>query len=379
MERVATTGKTTSVANKLKVGPLKKLYKYMTPEAISVAGGLPMDTCFPFKSIDVNLEGGEHFHLENSKTLLMNYTRGDGIAPLKTWVTEHVKQLHNPREGTESCVTVGSSDAWAKILQLVDTEAIMYDNFAYGTAINIAEVMGKKSIGVPFDEHGMIPEQLRQSVQEARARGITVNLIYMIPVGQNPVGITMPTERKEELYRVCQELDLLIAEDGTQLAVQVVVAVMLTTTSTTTSTMPMSQESKDCPGKWPQTLGRGASIFSPAANHHLHYRSFLSMDTDGRVLRLDSLSKLVAPGMRMGWISGPSQFIEKYMLLQECTSQFPSGLSQSIFTGLTRHHGQDGFNVYAKSIQRHYKSQCKVLMNALTEHFPPGFVQYTRP
>lgn len=226
MERVATTGKTTSIANKLKVGPLKKLYKYMTPEAISLAGGLPMDTCFPFKSVDVNLEGGEHFHLENSKTLLMNYTRGDGIAPLKTWVTEHVKQLHNPRAGTESCVTVGSSDAWAKILQLVDTEAIMYDNFAYGTAINIAEVMGKKSIGVPFDEHGMIPEQLRQSVQEARARGITVNLIYMIPVGQNPVGITMPTERKEELYRVCQELDLLIAEDGTQLAIQVVVVVV---------------------------------------------------------------------------------------------------------------------------------------------------------
>lgn len=45
------------------------------------------------------------------------------------------------------------------------------------------------------------------------------------------------------------------------------------------------------------------------------------MDTDGRVIRLDSLSKLVAPGMRMGWISGPNAFIEKYMLLQEATSQ----------------------------------------------------------
>lgn len=53
----------------------------------------------------------------------------------------------------------------------------------------------------------------------------------------------------------------------------------------------------------------------------MKFRSFLSLDTDGRVLRLDSLSKLVAPGMRMGWISGPSAFIEKYMLLQECTAQ----------------------------------------------------------
>lgn len=69
------------------------------------------------------------------------------------------------------------------------------------------------------------------------------------------------------------------------------------------------------------TIGGMPASFPRAAYHRMYHRSFLSMDTDGRVLRLDSLSKLVAPGMRMGWISGPSQFIEKYMLLQECTSQ----------------------------------------------------------
>ena len=45
------------------------------------------------------------------------------------------------------------------------------------------------------------------------------------------------------------------------------------------------------------------------------------MDIDGRVLRLDSLSKFIAPGMRLGWIAGPSDFVAKYLLFQEMTSQ----------------------------------------------------------
>jgi hypothetical protein len=70
-------------------------------------------------------------------------------------------------------------------------------------------------------------------------------------------------------------------------------------------------------------------------------KSILSMDTDGRVIRLDSLSKFVAPGVRIGWIAGAPQFTEKYQLLQEMTSQFPSSVSQvcsgsmSIFSCVT--------------------------------------------
>lgn len=59
------------------------------------------------------------------------------------------------------------------------------------------------------------------------------------------------------------------------------------------------------------------------------------MDTDGRVLRFDSLSKFIAPGMRMGWISGPSAFIEKYMLLQESTSQVCRKNAQEVIAKLS--------------------------------------------
>lgn len=50
-------------------------------------------------------------------------------------------------------------------------------------------------------------------------------------------------------------------------------------------------------------------------------RSFLSMDTDGRVIRFDSLSKFIAPGARIGWVSAHPDFVQKYILLQEVTTQ----------------------------------------------------------
>ncbi len=74
------------------------------------------------------------------------------------------------------------------------------------------------------------------------------------------------------------------------------------------------------------------------------------MDSDGRVLRLDSLSKFICPGSRIGWIAGPSDFIAKYLLLQEITGQFPSGISQSAFNGLMKHWGRNGLNDHVKKV-----------------------------
>lgn len=103
------------------------------------------------------------------------------------------------------------------------------------------------------------------------------------------------------------------------------------------------------------------------------------MDTDGRVIRLDSLSKLIAPGMRIGFVSGPAEFIEKFMLWQEGTSQFPSGLSQAVFYGLVQKWDSEGLHNFTKNIQQHYKDQCEVLTSAIREHFPDGTVEYTLP
>ena len=212
-----TEEKVSSVFKKLKVGPMKRLYQYYTPGAVNLAGGLPMESTFPFHSIDVNVTGEEHdsFTLTKGKDLTLNYHRGDGLPVVKEWILNHMKEIHHPPNSiTDCCVSVGSTDAWSKVLTLIDTDAVVYDQYAYGAAVNTSNSLGKQAIGVGSDSEGMLPDALREAVITARQSGINVNLVYLVPVGQNPTGTTISEKRKAELYEVCRELDLLIAEDG---------------------------------------------------------------------------------------------------------------------------------------------------------------------
>lgn len=72
------------------------------------------------------------------------------------------------------------------------------------------------------------------------------------------------------------------------------------------------------------------SLYYLAVSHHL-YRTFLSIDTDGRVLRMDSLSKTMAPGLRLGWLTAPQDFLDKYQLLQEISSQVDPSIGCFLF------------------------------------------------
>lgn len=82
----------------------------------------------------------------------------------------------------------------------------------------------------------------------------------------------------------------------------------------------------------------------------LSIRSFLSMDTDGRVIRIDTVSKILSPGMRLGWVTGPEDFIAKYVLLQSQTANFPSSFSQSVMLGLVKHWGEEGLHSHLQNV-----------------------------
>ncbi len=207
--------KVSSIFKKLKVGPMKRLYKYYTAGSINLAGGLPMDSTFPIASMNVRLNDSSSFEMQRGKDLFLNYHRGDGLPPMKQWIQKHVEELHAPPcNSTDTCITVGSTDAWSKILSLVDSDIVLFDRHAYGAAVNTCESLGKKPIGVMTDGEGMIPSSLKEAVIIARENGMSANLVYFVPVGQNPTGNTISSKRKAELYSVCNELDVIIVEDG---------------------------------------------------------------------------------------------------------------------------------------------------------------------
>lgn len=338
----------TSIAyQKLEVSPIKGMYKYYTPTAVNLAGGIPLNSCFPFDSMDIHLSGehaaGNIFSLENGKSLHLNYHNGYGLDSLRNWTRAHVKALHDPPRAFEVSMTIGSTDAWDKIVTMISGSCVLFDQYIYGISLTACKKGGKRAVGVPGDEFGICPSSIRDTVLRLRDQGETVSMLYTVPTGHNPTGITIPYSRKQEIYKVCQELDLLIIEDDAYYYLY----------------FPDDQTPglKDLP------------------------KTFLSMDVDGRVIRFDSLSKFIAPGMRVGWVVAAPDFIQKYVLLQDITTQFPNGVAQSIVYGLFEHWGFDGFHEHMMKIQAHYAKQRDVLIKSLNEVFPEksGRVKFVVP
>jgi aromatic amino acid aminotransferase I / 2-aminoadipate transaminase len=108
--------------------------------------------------------------------------------------------------------------------------------------------------------------------------------------------------------------------------------------------------------------------------------SFLTLDVDGRVVRLDSLSKVLAPGIRLGFITAPAQLIERLVRCIEVTSQAPSGFTQSIaYQLLSQHWGHEGFLQWLIHIRSEYTKRRDVCCRAIDKYLPKQVMGYTVP
>lgn len=158
----------------------------------------------------------------------------------------------------------------------------------------------------------MIPESLEHVLKNWDGGKKRPNLLYIIPTGQNPSGSTLTLERKKkvhlqranlifQIYELCREHDLIICEDDPYYHLQ----------------LPERE---------------GASVekvrIVPNPSHLGQSQTFLSMDVDGRVLRFDSMSKIISGGLRMGWVTGPKYLVERVQLDQQSSGLHPSGISQ---------------------------------------------------
>lgn len=192
--------------------------------------------------------------------------------------------------------------------------------------------MGVKLEPVRIDQDGLIPEALEAKVKKCPSGRV----LYSIPTGQNPSGASLTPERKRAIYEIACRHNLLIVEDDPYWYLQ------------------LDQERRD------------------------KNVSFLSMDVEGRVLRMDSFSKVISAGLRLGLATGPAPLVEKMQIIQQCTSLHPSGLSQTILLSVLEHWGQQGLAQHIDGIQHFYRTQRNHFLRALQTHLE-GLVDYTVP
>ena len=108
--------------------------------------------------------------------------------------------------------------------------------------------------------------------------------------------------------------------------------------------------------------------------------SLLSMDTDGRVMRMDSFSKVIAPGSRTGWITASEQIVERFVRHSEVSVQNPSGISQILlYKLLDESWGHGGYLDWLINLRKEYTRRRDVILHACETHLPREVASWNPP
>lgn len=165
-------------------------------------------------------------------------------------------------------------------------------------------------------------------------------------MGQNPTSGVLSLQRRREIYKLCCEYDIIIAEDDPYWYLQY-------PTATAVNTTTIGDASN-------QSFNPDVAIFANAELRPESWKSsgfkfldslvpsYISVDTEGRVIRMDTFSKTVAPGCRLGWLTAQPALIERLLRITETSTQQPSGFVQSVIAELLLGPHQNGIHPNSK-------------------------------
>ncbi|KAL1743962.1 pyridoxal phosphate-dependent transferase [Schizophyllum fasciatum] len=359
--------------------PLKDLFKYMTLDGmLSLAGGLPHPDMFPFRSVNVTAydydtplatvedvaavrtadvfvpKTADGAHSTNLSTTLQ-YGDAKGLPALTSVIRRFVDRLYKPDyDGYEIVLSHGNTDAWNKVVSLFVEygDTILVEGQTYPSSQTVWIPMGCTGAPVTLDSDGIVPEALEDllSTWDVKNPGRRKpRLLYCIPAGQNPTGSTLTAERKAKVYDICVRHDIIICEDDPYYFLQFPVY---------DPKAPFGVDAIDADA--PVDISAFLDGLEP---------SFLKYDRDGRVIRLDTFSKTLAPGFRVGWVVANPLFAERLLRATEAMTQNPSGWSQAIVTELLSTWGDDGYLTWVKHLRDTYVAKRNWMCGFLDKYF----------
>lgn len=282
------------------------------PEVISFAGGLPSSATFP---VDEMLASFDRVLTSRGREALQ-YSTTEGFAPLREWVAARVGTPGAPVSPEEVLIVSGSQqglDLLAKVL--VDPgDKVLVETPTYLGALQSFSLFSPNYVSIASDEDGLLPEALTEDMRDAK-------FLYCLPNFQNPTGRLLPDERRQRLAERARELNLLILEDD-----------------------PYGALSYD--GETPP------SIRSLAPE---------------RTVYMGSFSKVLAPGLRLGYVIAPPALRAKLVQAKQATDLHTATISQMVVYDVVK----DGFlDTHIPTIRKLYSDQCAAMLAALTHHMP---------
>jgi len=318
----------------LRASEIRELLKLIArPEIISFAGGIPDPALFPLEAIGQSYQrvladpkmAGEAFQ----------YSISEGYVPLREWIAGYLK-THGIDSGIERIlITSGAQQALDFLGRALINpgDAVVMSSPSYLGAIQVFGTYQPKFISVPMDGEGVLLDELEAAFKRKP------KFFYLTPDFCNPAGITTSLARRQAILQLAHRYGVAILEDS----------------------------------PYEELRYENARIPSFAA---LEQQYLAQPDSDGRrlVVYIGSLSKVLTPALRIGWICADPALINKLVLLKQASDLHCSTINQMVACDIARasHASQ------VAKLRKAYKERRDVMLEAL-ERCLPKEVRYTRP
>ncbi|HQW73682.1 PLP-dependent aminotransferase family protein [Ornithinibacter sp.] len=293
------------------------------PGITSFAGGYPDPTLFPMRE----LHGIYDALLTDGNASALQYTASEGLPELRALVAARLSADGMPCTADDVLITQGGQqglDLTAKLF--VDAgDVIVTERPTFLGALIAFNPCEPDYRSVPMDDEGMDTDALEQVLRTTDR----VKLVYTVPDHQNPTGRTMSLARRRRLVELAEEFDVVVLED--------------------TPYRELRYEGERLP-------------------------TIKSLDTTGRVVHLGSFSKILAPGLRLGWALAEPEVREKLALLKLAADTQNGTLNMRAAAAYLGGYDIEG---HIAGMLPTYRHQRDLMLASLQEHFPPG-ITWTR-
>ena len=302
---------------------IREILKYASGSSvISLAAGNPSPEAFPVEKV----AGISNKLLKERPIDVLQYSITEGYAPLREYMKNRLQKVfHVGNVNDDILITAGAQQVMSLLTKATcnNGDVVICDEPAFIGALNMFRSLGAKLRGVPLEKDGMNLEILEKTLQE----NPNAKFIYTIPNFQNPTGLTSSLEKRKGIYALAKKYNVLILEDNPY------------------GDLRFSGE--DVP-------------------------SIKSFDTDGLVVYAGSFSKVLAPGLRVGYAIAPKPLMQKMTVAKQGEDVHTNIWAQMICHEFI----QQGFDEHLEMLRALYRKKAGLMTEMIEKYLVPCGIQY---
>jgi 2-aminoadipate transaminase len=303
------------------------------PDIISFAGGLPAPEVFPLAEI----EAATHRVLAEHGTAALQYSSTEGYLPLRELLVRHMSRYGIEVTPENVLITSGAQQALDLIGKLFinSGDRILTEEPTYLGALQAFTAYQAQYLPVPIDDEGLRMDRLEEALRAGP------KFLYILPNFQNPGGVTLSLERRHRLIELASHYGAPIVEDD----------------------------------PYGQLRYEGDHLPPLVKIDAVHHGNGNGHPFRGGVIYLGTMSKVLAPGLRIGWVVAPAEVMTRLVQMKQ-----GADLHTSTFTQMVAYEtARSGFvDQHVKHIRQVYGERRDAMLAALERYAPPGMT-WTRP